>query len=123
MEEVNGSNPFRSTKTFQIVTASLEARIWSPESNWSPNPVLRMGTLGHPVNSEAAQEKAFIFNAIRRMGTVGTLFHACCLLETTTFRFLYRRVPIARSVAWQVWSEPVSISPALCPARGIRADS
>src|SRR5258707_1337987 len=29
------------------------------------------------------------------MGSVGTLFQSCCLLETTTFRFLYRRVPIA----------------------------
>jgi hypothetical protein len=34
------------------------------------------------------------FNTLREMGTVGTVFHACCLLETTTIRFLIRTVPI-----------------------------
>ena len=29
------------------------------------------------------------------MGSVGTVFHACCLLETTTFRFHIRTLPNA----------------------------
>jgi hypothetical protein len=89
------SNLTRSTKRFQTLTVPRQPRTLSPEPNWSPNLVLLMGTLGRPVNSVAAHEWLFIFNAIRRMGSVGTVFHTCCLLETTTFRFLYRRVPIA----------------------------
>lgn len=33
------------------------------------------------------------FNYLREMGTVGTHFRACCLLETTTNRFYIRTVP------------------------------
>jgi hypothetical protein len=36
MEEVVGSNPTRSTKTFQTLTVPPPARIWPPESNWRP---------------------------------------------------------------------------------------
>src|SRR4051794_16115078 len=53
MEEVDGSNPSRSTTTFQTLTALLQPRTQSPESKWSPNPVSAMGTLGHRVDCSA----------------------------------------------------------------------
>ena len=68
---------------------SLRSRTGVQTLSW----VLR--TLRAPCGIEAAHEWSLIFNAIRRMGTVGTVFHSCCLLEMITFRFLYRRVPIA----------------------------
>ena len=37
----------------------------------------------------------FIFNAIQCMRRVGTVFHACCLLETTTYCFPIRTLPSA----------------------------
>ena len=45
MEEVVSSNLTRSTKTFQTLTVLSQPRTSSPESNWSPNSVLRMGTV------------------------------------------------------------------------------
>jgi hypothetical protein len=43
----------------------------------------------------AAHDQACRFNQLVRLGTEGTVFHACRLLETTTSCFLYRRMPIA----------------------------
>ena len=40
-----------------------------------------------------AHDWAFILNAIQDLGSVGTVFHACCLLETTTFCFPIRTLP------------------------------
>ncbi len=46
-----------------------------------------------------AHDQANRFNAVASMGTLGTAFHACRRLpKTTTFRFLYRRMP-SRCVA------------------------
>jgi len=42
-----------------------------------------------------AHDQASRFNGLSRLGGVGTVFQACCLLETTTFCFLYRRMPTA----------------------------
>jgi hypothetical protein len=36
MEEVKGSNPFRSTKTFQTLSVPSLAKNIVTESNWSP---------------------------------------------------------------------------------------
>jgi hypothetical protein len=48
MEEVKGSNPFRSTKTFQTLTAPSPEITPSPESKWSPNRRFRMGSSQAP---------------------------------------------------------------------------
>ena len=53
-----------------------------------------MGSHGHRVNFDAAHDWACILNTIQGMGSVGTVFHACCLLETTTFRFPITTLPI-----------------------------
>jgi hypothetical protein len=53
-----------------------------------------MGSHGHRVDFDAAHDWAFSFNQIHEMGSVGTVFHACCLLETTTFCFPIRMLPI-----------------------------
>ena len=53
-----------------------------------------MGSHGHRVDFDAAHDWACILNAIQGMGSVGTVFHACCLLETTTLRFHIRTLPI-----------------------------
>ena len=39
MEAVKGSNPFRSTKTFQTLTGLGPPNSLPVESNWSPNPI------------------------------------------------------------------------------------
>jgi hypothetical protein len=52
-----------------------------------------MGSHGHVVDFDAAHDWVFILNAIQCMGTVGTVFHACCLLETTTIVFPIRTLP------------------------------
>ena len=39
MEEVKGSNPFRSTKTFQTLTGLGPSSSSPVESNWSPKPI------------------------------------------------------------------------------------
>jgi len=58
-----------------------------------------MGRLGHRVDFDAAHTWAFTVNVIEGMGGVGIVFHACCLLETTTIAFPIRMLPIARVVA------------------------
>jgi len=55
-----------------------------------------MGSHGHRADFDAAHDWAFILNVIGGMGSVGTVFDACCLLETTkTFAFPIRTLPIA----------------------------
>jgi hypothetical protein len=54
---------------------------------------LSMGSLGHRVDFDAAHYQATSFNELARLGTVGTVFHACCLLETTTNAFHIRMLP------------------------------
>ena len=53
-----------------------------------------MGSHGHRLDFDAAHNWAFILNTIQVMGSVGTVFHVCCLLETTTFRFHIRTLPM-----------------------------
>jgi hypothetical protein len=55
--------------------------------NWSPNPHFSMGSLGHRADFETAHYQATRFNELARLGGVGIVFHACCLLETTTIAF------------------------------------
>src|ERR1019366_1242634 len=52
-----------------------------------------MGSHGHHVDFDAAHYQATRFNELAKLGTVGTVFHACCLLETTTNAFHIRRLP------------------------------
>src|ERR1039457_1162271 len=80
-----------------------------------------MGSHGHHVDFDAAHSPATGFNELARLGTVGTVFHACCLLETTTNAFHIRRMPNVPAPAGAVWSG-LDIA-RLVPARGVRADS
>jgi hydroxyacyl-ACP dehydratase HTD2-like protein with hotdog domain len=84
MEEVVSSNLTRSTKTFQTVTvpqpaenvvAGVQLESKPTFSAWAAN--------GHRVHFDAAHDYAFTVNVIQGMGIVGTVFQACCLLETT----------------------------------------
>jgi len=53
-----------------------------------------MGSLGHRVDFAPAHDLAFGFNAVARLGAMGTIFHAWCSPETTkTFGFLIRMLP------------------------------
>jgi len=61
-----------------------------------------MGSLGHRVGFDAAHYQATRFNELARLGTVGTVFHACCLLETTTNAFHIRMMPSAPAPAGAV---------------------
>src|SRR5258707_7431559 len=98
MEEVVSSNLTRSTK-----------------SNWSPKPILSMGSHGHRVDFDAAHYEASRFNELARLGMVGIVFHACCrMLETTTSCFLYRMMPSVRVVADTAGALP-------CPTSSIRS--
>jgi hypothetical protein len=45
MEEVIGSNPIRSTKTFQRLSPPQPATYLARESNWSPNPFVRWAVM------------------------------------------------------------------------------
>src|SRR5450759_3899062 len=58
-----------------------------------------MGSHGHRVGFDAAHSQATRFNELARLGTVGTVFHACCLLETTTNAFHIRMLPSAPAPA------------------------
>src|ERR1035437_6901269 len=78
-----------------------------------------MGSHGHRVDFDAAHSQAIGFNNLARVGTVGTVFHACCLLETTTNDLYIRTLPNVPAGA--VWSG-LDIT-RLVPARGVRADS
>src|SRR5450759_4480320 len=80
-----------------------------------------MGSHGHRVDFDAAHSQATRFNKLARLGTVGTVFHACCLLETTTNAFHIRMLPNVPTPAGAVWSG-LDIT-RLMPARGIRANS
>ena len=51
--------------------------------------------MGTHVDFNAAHYYAPRFKELASMGSVGIVFHACCLLETTTSCFLYRMMPIA----------------------------
>jgi hypothetical protein len=62
-----------------------------------------MGTLGTVWIFDAAHDQAFVFNAIDGMGILGTVFHACCLLETTTNAFHIRTMPMVPAPAGAVW--------------------
>lgn len=71
-----------------------------------------MGSHGHLVDFDAAHSQATKFNELARLGTVGIVFHACCLLETTTNAFHIRMMPSAPPPArYRLVS--VSISPDL----------
>src|SRR5260370_38506187 len=61
-----------------------------------------MGSHGHRVDLDAAHSHATRFNELERLGTVGTVFHPCCLLETTTIAFHIRMLPSAPAGA--LWS-------------------
>src|ERR1019366_4109238 len=63
-----------------------------------------MGSHGHRVDFDAAHSQATGFNELARLGTVGTVFHAWCLLETTTNAFHIRMLPSAPASAGAVWS-------------------
>jgi hypothetical protein len=53
-----------------------------------------MGSRGHRVDFDAAHDQATRFNELARLGSVGTVFYACCLLETTTtFAFPIKMLP------------------------------
>src|ERR1035437_4578501 len=52
-----------------------------------------MGSHGHHVDFDAAHSPATRFNELAILGTGGTVFHACCLLETTTNAFHIRMLP------------------------------
>ena len=95
MEEVDGSNPSRSTKIPQTVTVLRPAKnVATGVQLESKPPISRMGSLGHRVDFDAAHTRAYTVNMIEGMGSVGTVFHACCLLETTkTFVFPIRTMP------------------------------
>src|ERR1035437_10322674 len=78
-----------------------------------------MGSHGHHVDFDAAHSQATRFNKSARLGTVGTVFHACCLLETTTNAFHIRMFAQCARVC-RCRSGPVSIPPALCrPAESV----
>ena len=72
--------------------ASQERNHRSPTGVQKPK--FSMGSLGHRVDFAPAHDLAFGFNAIARLGTIGTIFHAWCSPETTkTFGFLIRMLP------------------------------
>lgn len=52
-----------------------------------------MDSHGHRVDFDAAHSHATRFNELPTLGTVGTGFHPCCLLETTTVAFHIRMLP------------------------------
>ena len=95
MEEVESSNLSRSTTTFQRLTVPRLAKRVVPGVQLESKPPLSLGSLGHRADLDAAHDWAFILNAIRGMGGVGIVFHACCLLETTTIAFPIRMLPVA----------------------------
>ena len=57
-------------------------------------PSLMHGQPWAPCEFRCCPRLACIRNAIQGMGSVGTVFQACCLLETTTFCFPIRTLPI-----------------------------
>src|ERR1017187_4770823 len=61
MEEADGSNPSRSTTTFQRLTAP------PPESNWSPNPWIACGAASASSDSSVRFSRAA--SEPSRMGT------------------------------------------------------
>jgi hypothetical protein len=95
MEEVEGSNPSRSTKIPQTFTGLVPPKFLLVESNWSPTPINARAPMGTVCIAKSAHNWVCIFTAIHLMGTVGTEFRACCLLETTTIIFPIRMLPSA----------------------------
>src|ERR1035437_4264662 len=74
-----------------------------------------MGSHGHHVDFDAAHYQPTSFNELARLGTVGTVFHACCLLETTTNAFHIRMLPSAPHTRRCASSVPIT---RLVPAWG-----
>src|SRR5580704_1651367 len=72
MEEVKGSNPFRSTKSFQILTAPSRPLTSLPESNWSAKPLFTHGQSWARLNLLPARDQANRFNKLRGLGSMGT---------------------------------------------------
>src|SRR5687768_3513692 len=54
---------------------------------------MRLGGPGHRMDFVAARLDATRFNELAGLGTVGTVFTRCCLLETTTNAFHIRMLP------------------------------
>ena len=74
------SGPPNFSNTYGPRPARFFARGFQLESK----PILSMGSHGYHVDFVAAHCQTTSFNELARLGTVGTDFHACCLLETTT---------------------------------------
>jgi hypothetical protein len=71
----NFSNTYRSSH-------SKEPRLWSPTGVHTRFDV--WAAMGAVWNWPAAHDQAIEFRQLRGLGSVGTVFHARCLLETTT---------------------------------------
>ena len=94
VQEVPSSNLGGPTKRFK----DLQTPPTSQTPPWSPIGVqIHRLPFGHPwaaCGFDAAHDQAFRFNEVPSLGTVGTVFHACRLLETTkTFVFPIRLLP------------------------------
>jgi hypothetical protein len=84
MEEVKGSNPFRSTKTFQTLTGLGPSEVCPPESKWSPNLTFMLGQAWAPCEILFLPTIRLIESTRYVKWAVGTVFSLVCLLETTT---------------------------------------
>src|SRR5271157_4472214 len=71
MEEVVSSNLTRSTKTFHRLTVSPPARTSSPESNWSPKPILSTGSHGHRVDFDTCPRSSYSIQCGAEFGHLG----------------------------------------------------
>src|SRR5437016_2539415 len=78
-----------ASNTYRHSPARLLARGVQVESK----PHLMHGCHGHRVNFRCCPRLGFAVNVIEGMGGVGTVFRACCLLETTTITFPIRTLP------------------------------
>jgi hypothetical protein len=84
MEEVVSSNLTRSTKTFQTLTANTQLEERPPESNWSPNAILTMGSQGHCVGFRFCPPVPSQTYSFKSLGGMGIVLLACCRLRKTT---------------------------------------
>src|SRR4051794_20123147 len=81
----NVSNTYDSSPVKSAVTGvQLESRtVWC------------VGSLGHVWAADTCPYLSLTIQGDGTLGHLGSVFHACCLLEKTTFCFLYRRLPIS----------------------------
>jgi hypothetical protein len=100
MEEVKGSNPFRSTKTFQTLSSPIpRINLFTGVQTESKASFFAWAASGQLANCLPAHDLIIQFNELIILGSVGTVIHACCLLETTTTAFHIRTLPIV--VRWR----------------------